>query len=134
MTALAETMPRKEFESYCEHINEVRGVAGQPQRDDYIGPENFYPKEDTMAHMLHDSMDRIRKGDATTRDYARVVAIRELQAQNRTSVSRRQLRKMTDQMLANAEFKEFMETKQKPEIAQTLQHPGRVLQKKVPGM
>ncbi len=121
MSALALCMPRKEFEEYCDHINQVRGVSGQPDNKDFIGPENFYDKNATMDIMMQDTMDRIKDGNATTRDYARAVAIRELQSQNRGSVTRAELRKRTDHMLENPQFKEFMTSRQKPEIEKAIE-------------
>ena len=75
MKFLAETMPRKDFETYCTHVNEVRGVG--PGHANYVGPETFYPRC-SARYVLSDSVNRIVTRKNTMRDYARVIAMHSI--------------------------------------------------------
>lgn|GEM_PF-1880991 len=125
MKTLAEVMPRDEFEKYCQHINEVRGVKNKPESSNYIGPENFYKKGASIDDMLKDSRERINNGRATERDYARSMILETLKQEGRTLVTRTELRKLTDRTLRNKEFQMVMmeHTPQAPSAGDSSQQP-----------
>lgn len=76
MSFLANTMPPDKFEDYCRRVNEIRGVG--PGSSKYVGPENFYVKGTKLESIMNDSKFRISQGTATLRDYARILAVRNM--------------------------------------------------------
>lgn len=127
MRFLADAMPRKEFEAYCKHVNEVRGVG--PGSKDYIGPENFYPPNVKVTTVIKDSINRIQDGNNTLRDYARVIAARDfgddggllMKDEHVNSESARDmLRQKTDEILSDPHFKEFIENSPKEELLEMM--------------
>ena len=123
MKFLAQTMPRDVFQDYCDKINQKRGVG--PESKDYVGPETFYPDFTFSRHILSDSRNRIRRGDGSLRDYARIIAVRRLSDDGGTfdtddlydsAGSRHQLRRETDTILADPRFKDFINSKTDEEL------------------
>ena len=130
MKFLSGMMPRKDFEAYCEKINWVRGVENKPKSRNRIGIEDFMPWE-TVGDVLNDAQDRIRKGTATDRDYAHVIALHELNDdidlyyepldfmsapvlnENGDITA---LRRKTDEIMARKEFKNMMENTPREEL------------------
>ena len=130
MEFLSGMMPRKDFEAYCENINRVRGVENKPKSRSRIGIEDFMPWE-TVGDVLNDAQDRIRKGTATDRDYAHVIALHELNDdidlyykpldfmsapvlnENGDITA---LRRKTDEIMARKEFKNMMENTPREEL------------------
>ena len=76
MLFLKETMPRKEFEEYCQQINKARGVENNPQSKKYISPEMFGFKKEPVSSILAETRDRILSGKGTERDYAVLITLR----------------------------------------------------------
>ena len=127
MRFLADAMPRDEFEAYCKHVNEVRGV--EPGSKDYIGPENFYPPNVKVSTVINDSIDRIRDGNNTLRDYARVIAARDFGDDGGLFVedervgsesARNMLRKKTDDIVSDPRFQEFVKNSSKEELLELM--------------
>ena len=127
MRFLADTMPRQDFEDYCNKVNQARNV--KPGHEDYVGPESFYPKPVTADYVIKDSISRISCGQNTARDFARIIAAHKLgQGQNGMQItSDKQLKKLcleTQKVLQNANFKQFMEKANKQELARLLENNG----------
>ena len=129
MMFLANAMPRDKFEDYCSRVNEIRGVG--PNSAKYVGPENFYVKGSTLNSIMKDSKLRISEGTATLRDYARILAARDLGNDDAlyvgdepfdTEVSKQMLRKATDRILSDPRFKNFIEKASKQEMENLLKY------------
>ena len=115
MIFLAETMPREDFEAYCAHVNEVRGVG--PGHEDFVSPETFYPST-TAKYVMNDSVNRIVRGKHTLRDYARVIAMHKLGTQQNgefqegmrltTNEARQQLAAETQRVMNDPRFEAFV--------------------------
>ena len=131
MRFLAETMPRKDFEAYCSHINQVRGV--QPGHKDFVGPENFYLNAKS-SYVMKDSINRIANGQDTLRDFARVIAIRNLETRQTGSYQgtlsinseemRRQLCVETENIMRDPHFKSLMENSDRQLMVGMLHNGG----------
>ena len=104
MTALAEAMPAKEFEEYCNKVNSIRGVADKPGSDRYIGPENFIKEGVSLQDILNDTRARIDAGKGTDRDYARAAVLQNRINKNKGALTRTELRILTDRKLQNEIF------------------------------
>ena len=75
MKFLSATMPRIEFEKYCQKVNKARGVEKKPKHRDYVSPETFLNSSITYTLLESDTKSRIEDGSATMRDYARMAAM-----------------------------------------------------------
>ncbi len=129
MIFLANTMPPDKFEEYCCRVNEIRGVG--PNSSKYVGPENFYVKGTKLESIMNDSKFRISRGTATLRDYARILAVRNMGDDDEmyvgdevfdTEDSMHMLRKETDKILSDPRFKNFVEKASKQELAEMLKN------------
>ena len=134
MAALADVMPRKEFEEYCDEINRIRGVSNDPFSSDYVGPENFYTKKDSLGDIMNDTLTRINDGKATVRDYARLIALRQIGVEkaggqgeflsDKKEFGRTKLRKITDAIMMEDDFKNFMKWIKPDELKAMLAQPN----------
>ena len=129
MSFLANTMPPDKFEDYCRRVNEIRGVG--PGSSKYVGPENFYVKGTKLESIMNDSKFRISQGTATLRDYARILAVRNMGDDDElyvgdevfdTEASMQMLRRKTDKVLSDPRFKGFVEKASKQEMAEMLKN------------
>ena len=127
MRFLADAMPRDQFEAYCRHVNEVRGVG--PGSKDYVGPENFYPPNVSTETIMNDSVSRIQDGNGTLRDYARVIATRDFgddgglfmdDERLNTDSARNMLRQGTDEIVSDPRFQGFVEKSSKEELLEMM--------------
>ncbi len=119
MSALSEVMPRDEFEAYCAEVNRARGVERDPDSSDFVGPELFYKKYTPIGEIHRETVSRIQEGKATERDFARMVAILRVGErrvngipqydENKTGYGRRNLRKETDRVLNDPQFRLFLD-------------------------
>ena len=127
MKFLAETMPREDFEVYCAHVNEVRGV--KPGHADYVGPESFYPNV-AAKYVIRDSVNRIATGNHTMRDFARIIAMQKI-GKSRNGVfqgdmrinndkARAQLCAETQRVMEDPRFTTFLQRTNHNQLLQTM--------------
>ena len=130
MTYLATAMPRDKFEEYCAHVNRVRGVG--PDSPHYVGPETFYGSKTTTGTVLADTRKRVLSGDATERDYARLIALQKFRHQDASfhKVSaldspkqKQKLVQETEAVLSDPQFKTFLKNMD-AEVRNTLINGG----------
>ncbi|MCR5323089.1 MAG: hypothetical protein K6E85_07460 [Lachnospiraceae bacterium] len=123
---------RNEFEECCAEINRMRGVSNDPFSSDYVGPENFYTKKDSLGDIMNDTLTRINEGKATVRDYARLIALRQIGVNksdgqfrsNEKDFGRTKLRKITDAIMMEDDFKNFMKFVKPEELKNMLAQPN----------
>ena len=121
MTFLKETMPRKEFEAYCDEINRKRKVQDKPGNENFVSPEQFGYNNEPLSSLFFETRDRLRSGRGTDRDYASLLAMRNLfgnRTRNNGNVfngnrrltpdERRQISNLTESYCKSDEFKRFM--------------------------
>lgn len=117
MLFLKETMPRKDFEKYCQEINKARGVAEKTNSKKYVSPEMFGYKKEPVESMLAETRHRIQSGKGTDRDYAFAIAIRNrfnnvgFLDNGKTlenEVDRQRIVKDTEKILKSENFRRFM--------------------------
>ena len=75
MTFLSQAMPPDKFKEYCDKVNAKRGVADNPQHENYVSPELFGSNNHKEA--LEETMDRINRGKLPE-DYATLIALRNM--------------------------------------------------------
>lgn len=130
MRFLADTMPRKDFEAYCDHVNQVRGV--KPGHPDHVSPETFYPTLSNAKYVMDDTITRIRSGQNTLRDYARLIAARKVGMRNggayldyeliKNDKQRTELCVETEKVLGDKRFASFVEGTDKRELSRMLEN------------
>ena len=117
MLFLKETMPRKDFEKYCQEINKARGVAEKTNSKKYVSPEMFGYKKEPVESMLAETRHRIQSGKGTERDYAFAIAIRNrfdmvgFLDNGKTlenDADRQRIIKDTEKILKSENFRRFM--------------------------
>ena len=117
MLFLKETMPRKDFEKYCQEINKARGVAEKTNSKKYVSPEMFGYKKEPVESMLAETRHRIQSGKGTERDYAFAIAIRNrfdmvgFLDNGKTlenDADRQRIIKDTEKVLKSENFRRFM--------------------------
>lgn len=77
MTYLKNTMPRKEFQAYCDKVNAARGVAGKPLSAKFVSPQDFGPTnyKEAEDELLAD----VRSAEKPElEDYAALIALRSM--------------------------------------------------------
>ena len=132
MRFLADTMPRAEFEKYCDHVNQVRGV--KPGHPDYVSPETLYPPVVDLKYVTDDTISRIRSGQNTLRDYARIVAAQKNGAirnsanpPSGTPINdklKRQLCVKTQKLVKDPSFASFVKSADKQQLNRLLENGG----------
>lgn len=105
MTFLKYTMPPAEFQKYCDHVNEARGLTGKPNHEDYITPERF--GSSNYAEAIDEVKDQIERGDNRAEDYATMAALRMLDASQ--PVDRLQLQQARQSILQDENFQFLMQ-------------------------
>lgn len=132
MRFLADTMPRADFEKYCDHVNQVRGV--KPGHPDYVSPETLYPPVVDVKYVTDDTISRIRSGQNTLRDYARIVAAQKIGAIRNganplsgTTINdklKRQLCVETQNLVKDPSFASFVKSADKQQLNRMLENGG----------
>ena len=115
MTFLSQTMPRDKFENYCKQVNEKRHVeAGHA---DFVGPETFYMEGTSISDVETETKARIKCGEATTRDYARLLACDRIRDDYdgfgddpmcSTPEEKRRLCTATEEVISDTRFADFI--------------------------
>ena len=103
MTFLKQTMPPAQFKTYCDYVNQKRGVSDNPAHPDYVSPETFGSTDYKEA--CDETLDQIRRGKGRAEDYATLIALRDLNPMQ--PIDKKQLTLKKQEIMNDEAFKQL---------------------------
>ena len=121
MTFLKQAMPPQKFKEYCDRVNRARNAANNPDHEDYVAPETFGSAVHSEA--CEEALDQIKRGNGRQEDYATLLALRTMPADQ--LVNKKQLTLAKRQIMQSATFQQLNLEENKERLHQYVVDEGK---------